>query len=119
MTELSDIPDNDAVQWAGTRFGLFPTLSENAERMIKEGQAAVPVLLDALIISHLFVTAHVLLTKITDVRYETFPSWNGLEVDIRAPGDVIIDAGQRHRLAKRWQLYCRSEPKPESLPDCD
>ena len=119
MTKLSDIPDNDAVQWAGTRFGLVPTLSEDAERMIKEGQTAVPVLLDALIISHLFVIAHVLLTKITAVRYETFPSWNGLKVDILASGDVVIDAEQRHRLAKRWQLYCRAEPKPESLPDSD
>jgi hypothetical protein len=116
MTQLSDIPDNAAVQWGGTRFGLFPTLSEDAERIMDEGPAAVPILMDAVTLPHIFITAHVLLTKITGVRHETFPSWNGLDVNIHATGDVEIDAEQRHRLAKRWRLYFQTEPRPASLP---
>lgn len=115
MTKLSDIPDNSALQWSGTRYGLFPTFPEEVEKIINEGESAVPVLLDALNSPQLFVTAHVILTRITGVRHETFPSWNGLEVHIPATGDVEIDVEQRHRLAERWRMYYGTKPRPASL----
>jgi hypothetical protein len=116
MAELSDIPNNVAVRWDGTRFGYLPTLSEEAESIVKEGQAVVPILLDAIADPHRFVTAHVLLTKLTGVQYDTFPSWNGLEVNLQANGAVSINPDQRHGLARRWELYFHTEPRPNMLP---
>jgi hypothetical protein len=119
MVELSEIPNNDAVRWDGTRFGLLPTLLEKTESIIKEGQTVVPTLLDAIADPHRFVTAHVLLTKIAGVQYETFPSWNGLEVGLQAKGEVSINSDQRFDLARRWERWYQSKPRPKILPPSD
>jgi hypothetical protein len=115
MLEASRIPNNSAVHWDGTRFGLVPTLSTEAETIVAAGQSAVPALLDALTDPNSFVTAHVLLTRITRVQHETFPSWNGLKVDLRATNEVEIDPEQRHRLADQWKRYFQTTPRPTTL----
>jgi hypothetical protein len=116
MARLSDIPNNDAVHWDGTRFGLLPTLPEEAEYIAREGQVVVPILLDAMTDPHLFVAAHVLLTRITGVQHGTFPAWNGLTVDLRGEAEVSIDPDQMPNLARRWKLYFQTEPRPSLLP---
>jgi hypothetical protein len=117
VTSATDIPRNDVVQWSGTRFGLVPTLSDEAERVAAAGDAIVPALLHALSDPERFVTAHVLLTRISGVEYETFPTWNGIDVSLGSDGDVEIEAAQRATLARRWQQWFREEPPPDSLPD--
>lgn len=112
----SDIPRNDAVRWQGIRFGLFPALAD-VDDIMKQGQQAVPSLLDALEDADRFVTAHVLLTRIAGVQHETFPEWNSLEVDLRADGTVRIDPEQRHGLARRWKSFFDARPRPVRLPD--
>jgi hypothetical protein len=116
MTVSLTIPDNDSIQWDATRFGLLPILSVETEQVIQRGEAPVPVLLEALLDPQHFVAAHVLLTRITGVRFETFPTWNGLTVEIRADGSVNIESEQRHQLSRRWHVYFQTEPKPDMLP---
>ena len=117
MTSPADIPANDAVRWNGNRFGLLPTLSEEAERAALAGEEVIPALLHALSDPERFVTAHVLLTDISRVSHETFPTWNGLEVSLRPDGETEIQSGQRRRLARRWQRWFGEEPRPDSLPE--
>ena len=119
MVKLSDIPNNNSVRWDGTRFGILPILSDDAEKIMNTGKAAVPALLHALDNPHLFVTAHVLLTKISALQYETFPSWNGLSVDIEADGSVNIPSDQRFVLESRWRKWYQASPRPQKLPDAD
>jgi hypothetical protein len=110
------IPANDAVAWNGTRYGLLPTLREDAGRWEAQGEAAIPVLLETLDDPDRFVTAHVLLTRISAIVHETFPTWNGLEVEIAADGSVRIDPAGRPALAERWNRWYRSDPRPDRLP---
>lgn len=110
------LPDNNAVQWDATRFGLLPILSESAEELVQAGEVFIPALLDALLDPQRFVVAHVVLTRITGVRYETFPTWNGLGVELRADGTVNIDAEQRHLLHRRWRSYFQMKPQIDKLP---
>jgi hypothetical protein len=116
MATQFQLPGNDAVRWSGTRFGLIPTLPEESEAIAAKGQSAVPALLDALTDPVRFVTAHVLLTRVTGIQHETFPRWNGLEVDLQPSGAVIIDPDQRLELARRWASYFRMAPRPDTLP---
>ncbi len=117
MASSIEIVGNDAVHWDGVRFGLSPTLSDKAERLVVRGEVNVPALLDCLTDPQRFVTAHVVLTRISDLAYETFPTWNGLNVDLRASGEVLIDQRQRHALALRWKRFYRTSPRPSSLPE--
>lgn len=110
------LPDNSAIQWDATHFGLLPLLSETAEELERAGETLIPTLLDALREPQRFVVAHVLLTRITGVRYETFPTWNGLSVELQADGKAYIDAEQRHELHRRWQLYLQTKPETNRLP---
>ncbi|BAM02131.1 MULTISPECIES: hypothetical protein [Caldilinea] len=110
------LPDNSAIRWDATRFGLLPLLSETAEELEQAGEALIPTLLDALLEPQHFVVAHVLLTRITGIRYETFPTWNGLSIELRADGEVHIDAEQRHELYRRWQSYFQTKPETNRLP---
>lgn len=112
----STIPENSAIRWDATRFGLLPLLSENVEALEREGEVFIPALLDALLDPQRFVVAHVLLTRMTGVHYETFPTWNGLHVELRADGEVVIDPDQRRRLHQRWRKYFHTEPRPDMLP---
>jgi hypothetical protein len=62
-----------------------------------------------------FVAAHVLLTLLSGVKYQTIP-WNGLEVNLPPDGRARIDAGQRFELARRWRAWQEAAPHPRSLP---
>ena len=116
MAGHSPIPDNTAVSWDGTTFGWLPTLSSDAESRVLEGHAAVAGLLSAMSDADRFVTAHVLLTKVTGMRHESFPTWNGLKLDMRADNTLIIEPAQRDELAQRWQKYFQTTPRPPTLP---
>jgi hypothetical protein len=92
------------VGWDGTDLGLMPRLSDDDERLARQlDKGDIPALLDALDRQETFVKAHVLLTRLTGVEHETFPTWNELAVDIRADGSVQIDPSQRPGLAERWR----------------
>jgi hypothetical protein len=114
VNAAGEVPANDAVHWEGTRFGLLPRLAEAAT-----GSGLLPAadLLAALGNADRYVAAHVLLTLQTGVRYATFPDWNGLQVEILPDGRAQIDPGQRDLLARRWERYFRSEPRPDVLPE--
>jgi hypothetical protein len=106
---------NDDVQWSGTGIGLVPTLSDPAVRILDQGEAAIPGLLDALGDDARFALAHVLLTNLSGMPYETVP-WNGLEVDIEPDGTVRVDPAQRPALERRWRRWTESRPRPRELP---
>jgi len=108
----SDIPTNDAVRWQGTRFGLIAELSDEARGLLTRGESILQLLLEGLSDPRRFVTAHVVLTRITGVPYETFPAWNGLEVTVEANGDVTIDSSQREQLELQWRRYFQDRPRP-------
>jgi hypothetical protein len=92
------------LEWEGTEAGLEPILSgEGYEALLKQGERSVPALVAALDDEGTFVKAHVLLTEISGVTHPTFPTWNGLEVEMRADGEVRIDPSQRHALTERWK----------------
>ena len=114
MNAAGGVPTNDAVHWEGTRFGLLPRLADAAT-----GSGPLPTadLLAALGDADRYVAAHVLLTLQTGMHYAAFPNWNGLWVEILPDGRAQIDPGQRDLLARRWERYFRSEPRPDSLPE--
>lgn len=108
---------NADVRWEGTHLGLSPTIAgEAADRVRRQGESAVPRLVDALEDPDRFVAAHVLLTEISGVEHQAFPSWNGLAVDLAADGTVTIDPAQRHDLARRWRAWQAASPRPRALP---
>ncbi|GEL98045.1 hypothetical protein [Cellulomonas terrae] len=95
-----------AVDWDGTDLGLLPRLpAEEEGRAVDVDQGDVPALLDALDSTETFVTAHVLLTRLAGGPNETFPTWNGLAVEIRADGSTHVDPAQRPAVAERWRRW--------------
>jgi hypothetical protein len=115
-TLLADL-SNSNVQWDGNRFGLMPTLSgAAANQLLDMGPAALPALLEALSDPDKFVSAHVVLTKLSGVEYQSFPAWNGLEVILSADGTVSIDPAQQPVLIERWRRWYQTEPHPAVLP---
>jgi len=76
-------------------------------------------IIEALSDKDLFVSAHVLLTQISGLEHQVFPKWNGLELDIAADGTVTVDSEQRFDLARRWERWFHSEPRPKTLPSGD
>ena len=88
-----------------------------AKRLAKaDAEAVITELITALSDVNRFVAAHVLLTSLSHVEYSAFPSWNGLQVDIQADGNAIIDSEQRHELARRWRRWYQTTPRPSTLP---
>ena len=114
MSDIDQLGNAD-VQWSGTTLGLVPTVSAQALRILDEGEAAIPALLDALGDEQRFVLAHVLLTRLSGMPHETVP-WNGLEVDIAPGGAVHVDPAQRPALEGRWRRWSSSTPRPHELP---
>lgn len=107
-----------AVVWEGTESGLQPVLTAAGEQAARRMDVEdAPVLLDALEDVSRFVAAHIALTRLTGVRYETCPSWNGLAVKIDVAGTATVDPGQRFALARRWRQWDASDPLPQRLPD--
>ncbi|UUZ47789.1 hypothetical protein LP420_32405 [Massilia sp. B-10] len=105
------------VTWTGTLLGLVPLLS--SRRNDVPGlldTAAIPELIQALGDEKHFVTAHVLLTQITRLPFESAPTWNGLAVTIDPEGVTTIDRAQRAALKQRWQRWFIASPRPAKLP---
>lgn len=105
-----------AVAWEGTDLGLLPRLPAEEEGLaVDVDQGDVPALVDALDSTETFVTAHVLLTRLTGAQGETFPTWNGLAVELRADGSTHVDPAQRPVIAERWRRW-RSDQEPGPEP---
>ena len=114
-----DVEDlsNDDVQWHGTAEGLHAAWATDRARRLAamNPEAIVPELITALSDAEKFAAAHALLTSLTGVQYTAFPSWNGLRVDIGVDGHATIDPAQRHGLARRWQHWRDTIPRPSAL----
>jgi hypothetical protein len=105
------------VTWISTLLGVAPLVSSRRNDVpgaLK--RAAIPELIQALGDEKHFVAAHVLLTQLTGVTFESAPTWNGLAVDIGADGAVTIDPAQRASLKQRWQRWFIIRPHPAMLP---
>jgi hypothetical protein len=117
MQQYIEELSNADVEWEADFVGRAPTLTGEAARRLAElGEQAIPELLRALSDPGRFAAAHVLLTRLSGVEYQAYPEWNGLKVDIAADGTVTIDPDQRLDLAKRWEHWYNTEPRPETLP---
>ncbi|MGV8966276.1 MAG: hypothetical protein ACOH2F_08350 [Cellulomonas sp.] len=101
------------VRWDGSDLGLLPHLPAEDERLVLTlDEDDIPALVDALDRPQTFVKAHVLLTRLTEVERETFPTWNGLAVDIAADGSILVDPSQRPAIVERWQRWlAQREPR--------
>ena len=114
--ELKALSESD-VEWDGTYIGLNPAVDgKKLDQLRSLGEAIIPELIAMLSDESKFSVAHVFLTYLSRVQYESFPTWNGLTVGLSADGRVNIDASQRFTLARRWDLWYRTEPHPISLP---
>jgi hypothetical protein len=115
--DVSDL-SNDDVEWHGTAEGLNAALAtKRAKRLARaDAEAILPELIAGLSDADKFAAAHALLTVLSHVDYSAFPSWNGLQVDIQPDGRTIIDAEQRRGLARRWQRWYQTTPRPSTLP---
>ncbi len=107
--------NNGDIRWDGTLVGLVPIIVGNSARqLLSSGDVVIPQLVSALEDETKFVVAHVLLTFLSAIEYQTTP-WNGLEVDLSADGQARFDVGQRFELARRWRAWQRAVPHPRSL----
>ncbi|HEY0063817.1 MAG TPA: hypothetical protein VGC21_16995 [Telluria sp.] len=105
------------ITWTDSLLGWVPLLS--CRRNDFPGaldNAAIPELIQALGDEKHFVTAHVLLTQLSGVRFESTPAWNGLAVQTDGAGAVTIDPAQRAALKQRWQRWFIASPRPATLP---
>jgi hypothetical protein len=112
MIELS----NADVTWDASYDGLVPRVSERASRAFRADEETISTLLGLLSDPDKFVVAHVGLTQIAGLEYSTFPTWNSLSIHLEPDGRATIDPEQRHTLAKRWQSWHASSPRPRVLP---
>jgi hypothetical protein len=111
---------NSEIEWEGTYIGLTPILTgAKAQQVAEMGKQVIPQLLAVLADEGKFVAAHVLLTRLSGVEYQAFPSWNGLAVDMAADGTVTIYPEQRFDLARRWEQWYHTEPRPNVLPSSE
>ncbi|SHG53398.1 hypothetical protein [Massilia sp. CF038] len=105
------------VTWTEVSLGWVPLLSSRRNDMPGALEvAAIPELIQALGDEKHFVTAHVLLTQLSAVRFESLPTWNGLTLHNNADGAVTIDPAQRGALKQRWQRWFVTSPRPATLP---
>ena len=115
IARMIDDLNNAAISWDATFAGLVPTVvGDSARRLLACGDAAIPLLVDALEDESKFIAAHVLLTVLSGVEYYTTP-WNGLEVDLSADGQARFDSRQRLELARLWRAWIQATPRPRSL----
>jgi hypothetical protein len=109
------------VAWEANEEGYMPYLpsEDDEQEAARFGLDDVPELIDALDETDSFVKAHVALTRVTGVEYESFPTWNGLALTMDARGRVSIDPAQRELLARRWRHWWTIDPRPSRLPPGD
>lgn len=112
-----DFLSSDEIEWEGNEAGYEPFLSSRDERAAAGLEADdASALVDALADNEHFVKAHIGLTRLSGVEYESFPTWNGLQLSMGADGKVSIDPEQRDRLVRRWRQWLSSDRRPGSLP---
>lgn len=117
MTALTELLRDASVRWDGTPLGLCPAIASGvAERLTALGPSLIPSLIESLSSEDDFAAAHVLLTRLTGVEYESMPTWNGLAVEILSDGSARIDPAQRFRLQDRWRRWFASGPNTDRLP---
>ena len=115
IARMIDRLRNADIHWDGTFVGLVPTIvNDSARRLLASGDAAIPLLVDALQDESKFVAAHVLLTLLSGIEYHTTP-WNGLAVEISPDGQARFDTRQRFELFRSWQDWQQTMPRPRSL----
>jgi hypothetical protein len=120
MNTAADYLAKMQVEWEGTETGLVPAIGEGHARAALEfDDDAIRGLIDALSDEDLFARAHIVLTQRSGVEYQGFPDWNGLRVELAADGTATIDPNQRFELARRWQQWHQTEPRPTTLPSGD
>jgi hypothetical protein len=120
MRHSLDGLSNADIQWHGTRAGFSPELAcEKVAQLADIGDVEIPELLALLSDEQAFVAAHLILTRLSGVEYQSFPLWNGLEIDIAPDGTAIVDSAQRIALARRWKRWYDSNPHPAVLPEAD
>jgi hypothetical protein len=112
MIELS----NADVTWNATYDGFVPRMSERANAALRADEETISALLELLLDPNRFVVAHVGLTRIAKLHYASFPTWNGLTVQMGADGVVTIPPDQCRELSRRWQSWHTSDPRPTTLP---
>jgi len=103
MSSSQEVPNNEHISWSGTRYGYHPNYSEEIGNIVKHQTISKPALLSALLKKHKFIAAHVILTLSGEMKFETFPTWNKLKIDIAADGTVKIDPEQRYELLEYWE----------------
>jgi hypothetical protein len=117
MNEYIKKLSNSDVTWDGTYRGLTPAIDrEDADRISLLGDQAISDIIAKLSDKNAFAAAHVLLTQLSGVEYETFPTWNGMKVEIMADGTVNIDPETRFDLARRWEHWRQTKPRAKTLP---
>lgn len=95
--------DNTDISWEGNYFGLQAILSDRAKCVLASKTAEdLLCLYDALGDPNRFVASHVLLACVHGINDFDASSWCGLEVDIEANGDCIIDPSQMDKIRQFW-----------------
>ena len=112
--ELIQKLSNDDITWNGNFEGLQPRLSPLAQRVLKQGNEAVPLLRAALTNEHQYVVAHVLLTELM-LPESSFDGsldesqWWGLTVFLFADNHVTYGDHAQADVLKLWN----SEPRKQ------
>src|SRR4051794_22310271 len=74
VARLIEHLSNADIRWDGTFVGLVPSIvSDSARQLFDIGDDAIPQLINALEDESKFVAAHVLLTLLSGVEYNTSP----------------------------------------------
>jgi len=109
------------VTWEGIYIGLTPRLDrETVERLSENVASAVPELIARLSNEGTFVAAHELLTQLSGIEYEAFPTWKCCQGSrFEQTATCEPDLVQRFELARRWKRWARTDPRPSVLPAAD
>lgn len=103
MLQNLQIPDNTSIKWQANHYGFQPILSNEIKLIISRQQIDKPKLISYLHDAQKFISAHVILTYISHMKFETFPTWNKLKIDIKANGEIVINRDQRASLFEYWK----------------
>jgi hypothetical protein len=99
--------DNGMVKFHGEYLGLRPEIRDDAAKKVRcLGEAAIPLLVEAMRDPQRYVIAHALLTRMSDEPYKVSAAhFNGLHVDIWPDGKVEYDEKDQPVLETRWRKW--------------